>query len=310
MAARQTRGRQRIPIQQIENQSDRYASFSKRRLSLYKKASELSTLCGANMGIIIYSPTGNPYSFFSPNMDVLLRRYRNPTQAPDRMIGYIEDHLRNQIQQQNQQLDEVLEMKEEIKARDKELNKIDPTRVKGWWEHVPIESLGPGEVLEWTAWFETVQAQANQRLEEMRNVVGTSGGATIAIQEEQQVILQQRTIPTPSANPVVPTTYDLLAGPSSSSSQYNVLPQPSSSAQPQQESFPGNENMGNTSSPFYHFSGSFIDEDLFRADNDIAALFGDSHWSFFPLDQNPNNGSGNGDGNSGNNCGGGEGSTL
>ncbi|XP_051151155.1 agamous-like MADS-box protein AGL61 [Andrographis paniculata] len=283
-----------------------YASFSKRRLSLYKKASELSTLCGANMGIIIFSPTGLPYSFFSPNMDILLRRYRNANQPLDRITQYIENYLGNQIQQQNQQLDEVLEMKEEIKARDKELDEIDPTRVKGWWEQVPIESLGPREIIEWTAWFETIQAQAHRREEEMRNAASTSGGAAAAVQEPPQ------TISTPPTNRVVPTTYDdPMAGPSSSSSHYNIFPQPTSSTQPHQELFLGNQNMGNDSSPFYHFSGSFIDENLFREDDDIAALLGGSHWSFFPVDQNPNDGSGNGGGgNSDNNGGGGEGSNL
>ncbi|XP_051144111.1 agamous-like MADS-box protein AGL62 [Andrographis paniculata] len=129
MVVKKTKGCQRILIQQIENQSDKYASFSKRRLSLYKKVNELSTLCGADMGIMIFSLTGNLYSFFSPSMDVLMRRYKIPNQHPDRMTRYIEDHLRNQVQQQNQQLDEV-----------------------------PVESLGPGEVLEWTAWFMTLQA--------------------------------------------------------------------------------------------------------------------------------------------------------
>lgn len=36
----------RISIRLIENQDDLYATFSKRWLGLYKKASELSTLCG------------------------------------------------------------------------------------------------------------------------------------------------------------------------------------------------------------------------------------------------------------------------
>ncbi|XP_051145931.1 agamous-like MADS-box protein AGL29 [Andrographis paniculata] len=310
MAARRTRGRQMIPIQQIENQSDRYASFSKRRLGLYNKASELSTLCGADMGIMIFSPTGHPYSFFSPSIDVLMRRYRYPNQQPDHMTRYIENHLRNQVQQQNQQLDEVLEMKDEIIIRDKELNEIKQTRIKGWWEQVPVESLNPREILEWIAWFETLQARAHRMIGEIRNGAGTSGGAAVAIQE-QQVILQQHTIPNLPANHVIPTTYNLRAGPSLSSNHYNVVPQPSSSiTQPQQESIMGDQNTGGVSSPFYHFSGSFIDEDLFRMDDDIAALSVGSNWSFFPLDQNPDDGSNNGGDNSGNNGGGDEGSNL
>ncbi|XP_051151153.1 agamous-like MADS-box protein AGL61 [Andrographis paniculata] len=174
MAGRQTRGRQRIPIQFIESQDDMYATFSKRRLGLYKKASELSTLCGVDIGLIIFSPTGNPYSFFSPGAEAIMERYRNPDQPVSGIPQFIDDHSRTQLVQLNQALDEVLEMKEQIKDREKQLDEADGIRPKGWWEHVPVESLNANQVLTWTTWFENVRTQIRTRKEELRNGAGTS----------------------------------------------------------------------------------------------------------------------------------------
>ncbi|KAL3838488.1 hypothetical protein ACJIZ3_023079 [Penstemon smallii] len=54
MTNRQSRGRQRIPMKRIENRDSLHASFSKRRLGIYKKVSELCTLCGVDIGLIIF----------------------------------------------------------------------------------------------------------------------------------------------------------------------------------------------------------------------------------------------------------------
>ncbi|KAK4435713.1 Agamous-like MADS-box protein [Sesamum alatum] len=173
MAARQTRGRQRIPMRLIESQDDLYATFSKRRLGLYKKASELSTLCGVDIGIIIFSPTDNPYSFFHPSMESVVERYRNPNQPQSDVARIVEAHTRTRIEQLNQRLDEVLDMKEQIKEREKYLDEVDKTRPKGWWEQIPVESLNAQQVQEWKAWFTDLHARVTSRIEELRN--GGSG---------------------------------------------------------------------------------------------------------------------------------------
>ncbi|XP_051141356.1 agamous-like MADS-box protein AGL61 [Andrographis paniculata] len=167
MAARQTRGRQIIPMQQIENRNDMYATFTKRRHGLYNKASELSTLCGVDIGIIIFSPTGNPYSFFQSSMESVLERFRNPNQPMSNESQLLDAQSRNRMRQLNQQLDEILESKDELKEKDKQLDEVDDTRPKGWWEEVPVGNLDAGQVQEWITWFEALQSQV-QRREQMR----------------------------------------------------------------------------------------------------------------------------------------------
>ncbi|KAL4283195.1 hypothetical protein GQ457_16G022200 [Hibiscus cannabinus] len=59
---RSSRGRQRIEIKKIEEESKRQVTFSKRRKGLFKKAKELSTLCGVQVGIVTVSKFGRVYT--------------------------------------------------------------------------------------------------------------------------------------------------------------------------------------------------------------------------------------------------------
>jgi len=58
-------GRGKIVIRRIDNLTSRQVSFSKRRNGLLKKAKELSILCDAEVGLIIFSSTGRLYEFSS-----------------------------------------------------------------------------------------------------------------------------------------------------------------------------------------------------------------------------------------------------
>ncbi|XP_044468827.1 agamous-like MADS-box protein AGL18 isoform X2 [Mangifera indica] len=68
-------GRGKIEIKRIENLNSRQVTFSKRRNGLLKKAKELSVLCDAEVGVIIFSSTGKLYEFSSSRMDQILSRY-------------------------------------------------------------------------------------------------------------------------------------------------------------------------------------------------------------------------------------------
>ncbi|XP_072991544.1 agamous-like MADS-box protein AGL61 isoform X1 [Typha latifolia] len=67
-------GRQKIEIKRIRNEEARQVCFSKRRAGLFKKASELSILCGAEIGIIVFSPAGKPFSFGHPSVGSVINR--------------------------------------------------------------------------------------------------------------------------------------------------------------------------------------------------------------------------------------------
>ncbi|KAF3323641.1 MADS-box protein SOC1 [Carex littledalei] len=56
-----------VELRRIENKASRQVSFSRRRCGLMKKAHELSVLCDADVGLIIFSPKGKLYEFSSTN---------------------------------------------------------------------------------------------------------------------------------------------------------------------------------------------------------------------------------------------------
>ncbi|CAH1419372.1 unnamed protein product [Lactuca virosa] len=72
-------GRGKIEIKKIENVSCRQVTFSKRRSGLFKKAHELSVLCDAVVGIIVFSNTGRLYEFSSISMRAIIDRYNRAT---------------------------------------------------------------------------------------------------------------------------------------------------------------------------------------------------------------------------------------
>ncbi|KAK2971509.1 hypothetical protein RJ640_020915 [Escallonia rubra] len=60
--------RGKIQIKKIENSTNRQVTYSKRRSGLFKKASELSVLCDAQVSIIMISSTRKLQEYISPGI--------------------------------------------------------------------------------------------------------------------------------------------------------------------------------------------------------------------------------------------------
>ncbi|KAJ1298469.1 hypothetical protein BS78_01G456100 [Paspalum vaginatum] len=67
--------RERIAIRRIDNLAARQVTFSKRRRGLFKKAEELSILCDAEVGLVVFSATGKLFHFASSSMKQIIERY-------------------------------------------------------------------------------------------------------------------------------------------------------------------------------------------------------------------------------------------
>ncbi|XP_028187090.1 MADS-box transcription factor 23-like isoform X4 [Glycine soja] len=68
-------GRGKIAIRRIDNSTSRQVTFSKRRNGLLKKARELSILCDAEVGLMVFSSTGKLYDYASTSMKAVIERY-------------------------------------------------------------------------------------------------------------------------------------------------------------------------------------------------------------------------------------------
>jgi len=59
-------------MKKMSNESNLQVTFSKRRSGLVKKASELCTLCGAYVTLIIFSPGEKVFSFGQPSVETII----------------------------------------------------------------------------------------------------------------------------------------------------------------------------------------------------------------------------------------------
>uniref|UniRef100_A0A0E0PID4 Uncharacterized protein n=1 Tax=Oryza rufipogon TaxID=4529 RepID=A0A0E0PID4_ORYRU len=71
-------GRGKIEIKRIENSTNRQVTFSKRRSGILKKAREISVLCDAEVGVVIFSSAGKLYDYCSPKTSLsrILEKYQ------------------------------------------------------------------------------------------------------------------------------------------------------------------------------------------------------------------------------------------
>uniref|UniRef100_A0ACD5UQ38 Uncharacterized protein n=1 Tax=Avena sativa TaxID=4498 RepID=A0ACD5UQ38_AVESA len=161
-----TQGRKKIPMKLIEDTNRLQVCFSKRRKGLVKKAFELSVLCGAQVGLIVFSPAGKPYTYGHGSLDAVLDRLRDPSSASSRSAPDADEAKRQK------ELHKLLRQEEElIKARDAELRKGDELQAQMRAAGVRID----GDVRGWAlpelhaalGALERVQAEAAMRAHEI-----------------------------------------------------------------------------------------------------------------------------------------------
>jgi len=79
-------GRRKIEIAEVKDPNTKQVTFSKRRTGLFKKANELSILCGAEVAIVVFSPGNKPYSFGHPSVDAVADKFLQQETASDVVV--------------------------------------------------------------------------------------------------------------------------------------------------------------------------------------------------------------------------------
>ncbi|KAL3824722.1 hypothetical protein ACJIZ3_020751 [Penstemon smallii] len=75
-------GRGKVQLKRIENKINRQVTFSKRRSGLLKKAHEISVLCDADVGLIVFSTKGKLFEYATDScMERILERYERYSYA-------------------------------------------------------------------------------------------------------------------------------------------------------------------------------------------------------------------------------------
>ena len=168
-------GRQKIEIRRIESEEARQVCFSKRRAGLFKKASELAILCGAEVAAVVFSPAGKAFSFGHPSVEAILERFA-PTGAGGGGGGAGEDN--RQLAELNRQYAELREQLDAEKARKERAEaamakeRAADSPVAAWLD-ADVRDMGEEELMAFAAALAEVQAavaaRANQVLQDALN---------------------------------------------------------------------------------------------------------------------------------------------
>lgn len=79
---KKSKGRQKVEMVKMKNEMSLQVTFSKRRFGVFKKASELCTLCDAQIALIVFSPSQKAFSFGHPNVNTVIDRFLNGNHPP------------------------------------------------------------------------------------------------------------------------------------------------------------------------------------------------------------------------------------
>ncbi|KAF9679033.1 hypothetical protein SADUNF_Sadunf07G0098000 [Salix dunnii] len=140
---RSSKGRQKLEMVKIPNDSNLMVTFSKRRSGLFKKASEIATLCGAEVTIIVFSPGKKVFSFGHPSVEKVVEQYQSGGIPPQTSGAYrlVEAHRNARICDLNMKLTQLQEELEMEKKRGEELDNLrKASQSQNWWDK-PIQEL-------------------------------------------------------------------------------------------------------------------------------------------------------------------------
>lgn len=117
-------GRKKTQTKAIQGAEARQASFSKRRSGIFKKASELCTLCAVETALVIFSPGGKPYSFGHPSVDAVMNRFGLPGNPAADTIREAEANQERVIRELNKNYSDLVDQLDAEKKRGKKLEQL------------------------------------------------------------------------------------------------------------------------------------------------------------------------------------------
>jgi hypothetical protein len=145
-------------MEMVQDMNTRQVTFSKRRTGLFKKASELATLCNAELGIVVFSPGGKPFSYGKPNLDSVAERFMREYDDSDSGDEEKSGNYRPKLKRLSERLDLLNQEVEAEKERgEKSQEKLESAGDERFKES--IETLTLDELNEYKDRLQTVHGR-------------------------------------------------------------------------------------------------------------------------------------------------------
>ncbi|KAK0579759.1 hypothetical protein LWI29_031005 [Acer saccharum] len=174
------KGKQAIEIKKIENENDRMVTFSKRKSGIFKKASEIAILTGAEVGVVIFSESGKPHSFGSPSIKAVSNRFQGVNPPPYDITNHFaeaqrQDRIAGLNRKQNSLLHQITAEKD-LEKRIKEVTKEKKTQ--GWWE-APIDDKNMKQLRQMEATLEEIRKTLQSKLDQKKLARGGASSSLL-----------------------------------------------------------------------------------------------------------------------------------
>ncbi|KAK4340131.1 hypothetical protein RND71_041593 [Anisodus tanguticus] len=151
-AVKKTQGRRKIAIKPIDNQSSRHVTFSKRRLGLFKKASELCILTV---------------------LDSVIDRYLNGKSSSS-FVNQLNMQQNNQYYSQICRELEVEKKKKESIQESKMVNNNNNNNNEGFWWNEQVDDMGIDQLEEFMSALGELKKKVTMRADELSMINGSS----------------------------------------------------------------------------------------------------------------------------------------
>ncbi|XP_047339959.1 agamous-like MADS-box protein AGL62 [Impatiens glandulifera] len=116
--------------------TDSSLTFSKRMFSAFKKADELSTLCGSELAVVMFSPSGKAFSYGNPSVNSILDQFMglDPLKTLDPISHELLEAQNNlRVREIEARIADVEDMLKLEQQRELSLDMTNHAK-KRWWE--------------------------------------------------------------------------------------------------------------------------------------------------------------------------------
>ncbi|KAF3612596.1 MADS-box transcription factor 23 [Capsicum annuum] len=176
---KKTQGWRKIAIKPIDNQNSRHVTFSKRRSGLFKKASELCILTGAEIVILVQSlKRQRLFTFGHPSADAVIDRY-----LTGKSSSSLSSSTNNEfnLQKNNQYFFQVCKDLEAEKKKKENIEEAKMVNIDsnnsdnvGCWWYEPIETKDIDELEQFMVALEKLKKNVTTRADELSLLNGSS----------------------------------------------------------------------------------------------------------------------------------------